>query len=111
MCYRSLERIVQIIMPQAEPLLASLGLSSVKKVALAQSVPIADVHMHFDIERQAVAQMMQRMKESNVRWGGGVGDNTGELQAALGAYYLPAIGQAEFTKVLLATGEQGLLNF
>jgi hypothetical protein len=78
--------------------------------ALAQSVPIADVHMHFDIRRQPVAQMMQRMNESNVRWGGGVGDYTGDLQAALGANYLPAIGQAEFTKVLLSTGEQGLLN-
>jgi hypothetical protein len=78
--------------------------------ALAQSVPIADVHMHFDIGRQSVAQMMQRMKDNNVRWGGGVGDYTAEIEVALGANYLPALGQAEFTKVLLSAGEQGLLN-
>jgi hypothetical protein len=78
--------------------------------ALAQSVPIADVHMHFDIGRQSVAQMMQRMKDNNVRWGGGVGDYTADIKVALGANYLPALGQAEFTKVLLSTGEQGLLN-
>ncbi len=78
--------------------------------ALAQSVPIADVHMHFDIGRQSVAQMMQRMKDNNVRWGGGVGDYTADIEVALGANYLPALGQAEFTKVLLSTGEQGLLN-
>ena len=78
--------------------------------ALAQSVPIADVHMHFDIGRQSVAQMMQRMNDNNVRWGGGVGDYTADIEVALGANYLPALGQAEFTKVLLSTGEQGLLN-
>lgn len=78
--------------------------------ALAQSVPIADVHMHFDIGRQSVGQMLQLMKDNNVRWGGGVGDYTGDMQAALGANYLPAIGQAEFTKVLMSSGEQGLQN-
>lgn len=102
---------VWVILAQAQP--ASWGYPvgpRPESVALAQTVPIADVHMHFDIERQAVGQMMQRMKENNVRWGGGVGDYTGNLQLALGENYLPAIGQAEFTKVLLTTGEQGLLN-
>jgi len=79
--------------------------------ALAQSVPIADVHMHFDLRgRQSVEQMLQRMKDGNVRWGGGVGDYTGDMQAALGGRYLPAIGQTEFTKVLMSSGEQGLQN-
>jgi predicted TIM-barrel fold metal-dependent hydrolase len=76
--------------------------------ALAQSVPIADVHMHFDIRFQSVPQMLQRMKESNVRWGGAVGDYAEEMQAALGARYLPALGQPEFTRVLMSSGEQGL---
>lgn len=79
--------------------------------ALAQSVPIADVHMHFNPKgRQTAAQMLQRMKEGNVRWGGGVGDFADEMQIALGANYLPALGQAEFTKVLLSSGEKELLN-
>jgi Tat protein secretion system quality control protein TatD with DNase activity len=79
--------------------------------ALAQSVPIADVHMHFNPKgRQTVEQMIQRMQDGNIRWGGAVGDYSGDMQAALGDRYLPAIGQAEFTKVLLSSGEQGLLN-
>jgi hypothetical protein len=78
---------------------------------LAQSVPIADVHMHFNVKgRQTVEQMLQHMQEGNIRWGGGVGDYTGDMQAALGDRYLPAIGQAEFTKVLLSSGEKGLQN-
>jgi hypothetical protein len=78
--------------------------------ALAQSVPIADVHMHFDIGRQSVGQMLQKMKENKVLWGGGVGDYAGDMQSALGRNYLPALGQAEFTKVLMSSGEQGLQN-
>jgi hypothetical protein len=54
--------------------------------------------------------MLQHMQEGNIRWGGGVGDYTGDMQAALGDRYLPAIGQAEFTKVLLSSGEKGLQN-
>lgn len=79
--------------------------------ALAQSVPIADVHMHFNVKGQQTAeQMLQRMQTSNIRWGGGVGDYTGEMQAALGDRYIPAIGQTEFTKVLMSGGEKGLQN-
>lgn len=78
--------------------------------ALAQSVPIADVHMHFDIARQTVDQMVRRMNESHVRWGGGVGDYSPELQNALGSRYIAALGQAEFTQVLMSSGEQGLQN-
>jgi hypothetical protein len=78
--------------------------------ALAQSVPIADLHMHFNVNRQPVGQMLQRMQEGNIRWGGGVGDYTGEMQAALGERYIAAIGQTEFTKVLMSSGEKGLQN-
>ncbi len=79
--------------------------------ALAQSVPIADVHMHFNLRgQQTVEQMLQRMQTGNVRWGGGVGDYAGDMQAALGDRYIPAIGQTEFTKVLMSSGEKGLQN-
>lgn len=78
--------------------------------SLAQSVPIADVHMHFDIRHQSVEQMLRRLQESNVRWGGGVGDYSSEMQAAWGGRYIPTLGQVEFTKVLLGSGETGLVN-
>ena len=78
--------------------------------ALAQSVPIADVHMHFNIMRQTVEQMLQRMQQGNIRWGGGVGDYTDDMQVALGNRYILAIGQTEFTKVLMSSGEKGLQN-
>lgn len=77
---------------------------------LAQSVPIADVHMHYDIRQQSANQMLQRMKDNGVRWGGGVGDYAPEMQVALGKNYIAAIGQAEFTRVLFSGGEQGLQN-
>jgi Tat protein secretion system quality control protein TatD with DNase activity len=78
--------------------------------ALAKLVPIADVHMHFDIFRQPVEKMLQRMKDNNVLWGGAVGDYSSEIQIALGSNYIPALGNAEFTKVLMMSGEQGLQN-
>jgi hypothetical protein len=78
--------------------------------ALAQSVPIADVHMHFNPIRQTVEQMMKRMQDGNIRWGGGVGDYSSDLHAALGDRFIAAIGQAEFTKVVLSSGEKGLQN-
>jgi Tat protein secretion system quality control protein TatD with DNase activity len=78
--------------------------------SLAQSVPIADVHMHFDIRHQTVEQMLRRVQENNVRWGGGVGDYASEMQAAWGPNYIPALGQAEFTKVLMTSGESALVN-
>lgn len=78
--------------------------------ALAQSVPIADVHMHFDPDRQTADQMLQLMQSVHVRWGGGVGDYAAQLQSALGARYIPALGQAQFTKVLMSSGESGLQN-
>jgi predicted TIM-barrel fold metal-dependent hydrolase len=79
--------------------------------ALAQSVPIADVHMHFNVKgRQTAEQMLQRLQEGNIRWGGGVGDYSGDMQVALGDRYLPAIVQTEFTIVLMSSGEKGLQN-
>jgi predicted TIM-barrel fold metal-dependent hydrolase len=82
-----------------------------ESVALAQSVPIADVHMHFfPADRLTVPQLMQRMQESHVRWGGGAGIYSTEIQAALGANYISALGFKEFTKVLMSSGEKALQN-
>lgn len=79
--------------------------------ALAQSVPIADVHMHFlPRDRLTVAQTLQLLKDNNVRWSGGAGIYSAEMQAGLGANYIPAIGFKEFSQVLLSSGEKGLLN-
>lgn len=82
-----------------------------ESVALAQSVPIADVHMHFfPADRLTVSQLRQRMQESNVKWGGGAGIYSTEMQDALGANYISALGFKEFTKVLLSSGEKALQN-
>lgn len=77
--------------------------------ALALSVPIADVHMHFS-PRMTTAHLLRLMEENNVRWGGGVGDYDLAVQAALGDRYISAIGQAEFARVLLRDGQDALLN-
>lgn len=100
-----------ITMAQAQPAAwgAPVG-PRAESEALAKLVPIADVHMHFDIFRQPVEQMLRRMKDNNVLWGGAVGDYSSEIQLALGSYYIPALGNAEFTKVLMMSGEQGLQN-
>jgi Tat protein secretion system quality control protein TatD with DNase activity len=79
--------------------------------ALAQSVPIADVHMHFfPRDGLTVTQLMQRMQESHVRWGGGAGIYSTEMQAALGANYISALGFKEFAQVLMSSGQRGLQN-
>lgn len=79
--------------------------------ALAQSVPIADVHMHFfQRDGLTVAQVIQLLKDNNVRWSGGAGAFNAEMQAGLGANYLSAIGFKEFSQVLFSSGEKGLLN-
>lgn len=79
--------------------------------ALAQSVPIADVHMHFQPrDRLTTAQIMQLLKDNNVRWSGGAGIYNAEMQAELGASYISAIGFKEFTQVLLSSGQKELLN-
>lgn len=77
--------------------------------ALALSVPIADVHMHFS-PRMTPAYLLRLMSESHVLWGGGVGDYDPTVQAALGDRYIPAIGQAEFARVLIRDGQDALLN-
>jgi predicted TIM-barrel fold metal-dependent hydrolase len=50
------------------------------------------------------------MQESNVRWGGGAGLYSTEMQDALGAHYISALGFKEFTQVLMTSGEKALQN-
>ena len=77
--------------------------------ALADTVPIADVHMHFyGNNNLTVAEQIAQMDRNNVRWGGGVGSYNTELSQALGPRYFGTIGDREFTKVLFRDGEKGL---
>ena len=79
--------------------------------ALANTVPIADVHMHFYGNNDlTVAEQIAQMDRNNVRWGGGVGSYNTQLSQALGPRYFGTIGDREFTKVLFRDGEKGLQN-
>jgi len=80
---------------------------------LARTVPIADVHMHVyggpDPEWH-----LARMNRAGVRWGGGVGGDALNdpliYKSRLGKRVFPAMGQAEFTAVLLRRGTAGLVD-
>jgi predicted TIM-barrel fold metal-dependent hydrolase len=50
------------------------------------------------------------LKESNVKWAGGVGPYSPEVQDSLGHYYIPAFGHNEFFAVLNDKGQSGLLD-
>ena len=83
-------------------------------LALAKTVPIADVHMH-TVDR-LVSFHQAQMDRNNVKWGGGVGPtgknppSTHDMQTALGNRYFFGLGQVEFTQVFYSAGAQGLTN-
>ena len=67
--YLSLSSLTLTILSYAQPAMWGTPVAPrPESEALAQSVPIADVHMHFNVNRQPVGQMLQRMQEGNIRW-------------------------------------------
>ncbi len=78
--------------------------------ALARSVPIADVHLHYNPVTQTPRFLLRLMDENLVRWGGAVGDHDPALAELLGPRLIQALGQAEFTRVLASDGPQALLD-
>lgn len=78
------------LVAQAQPLPGS--------VALAKTVPIADVHLHnYEISAGDFKQLMDR---NNVQWAGAVGYLNDDMRAALKDRYIPAIGQRELVDIL-----------
>lgn len=82
-------------------------------VALARSVPIADMHMHLG-HGKPPSFYEERMDRNNVRWGGGVGgslrDDPLAVKRHLGSRYVAALGQGEFFAIFFARGEAGLMD-
>ena len=75
---------------QAQPLPASM--------ALAKTVPIADVHLHnYEASSGSFKELMDR---NNVQWAGAVGYLNADMRAVLKDRYIAAIGQRELVDIL-----------
>jgi hypothetical protein len=67
--------------------------------------------MHVYGERGSTpANLLRYMRENNIRWGGGVGHYQVEMQEALGARYIAAIGSKDWAKVFFSGGASALLD-
>jgi len=105
-----------------QPLLLILGLSILfplkskavepsESIELAKKIPLADLHMHVYGERGSTpSNLLRYMRENNIRWGGGVGHYQVEMQEALGARYIAAIGSKDWAKVFFSGGAGALLD-
>jgi predicted TIM-barrel fold metal-dependent hydrolase len=84
-----------------------------KTLSLANSIAIADVHMHLRNGHDG-NYYREAMKKNNVLWGGAVGgtfkDDPLKIKAELGNQYIAAVGQKEFFGVLFSAGEKGLYD-
>lgn len=77
----------------------------------ANTVPIADVHMHVTNRGGSTpANFVIRMKDYNVQWGGAVGDFQPEMHSLIGNRYIGAMGQTEFTQILGQYGQDALTD-
>ena len=75
---------------QAQPLPGSM--------ALAKTVPIADVHLHnYEATAGSFKDLMDR---NNVKWAGAVGHLNSDMRTNLKERYIAAIGQREFDMIL-----------
>ena len=85
-----------------------------ESVALAKTVPIADVHMH--LVGRSIDFHRAQMDRNNVRWGGGVGPTDkgypkpADVSKVLGTRYFFTLGQQEFTDVFFSSGARGLVD-
>ena len=78
------------LLVQAQPLQGS--------IALAKTVPIADVHLHnYEVSAGSFKELMDR---NNVQWAGAVGYLNDDMRAVLKDRYIAAIGQRELVDIL-----------
>ena len=69
-----------------------------ESIALAKTVPIADVHLHnYEVSAGSFKELMDR---NNVQWAGAVGYLNDDMRAALKDRYIAAIGQRELVDIL-----------
>jgi Tat protein secretion system quality control protein TatD with DNase activity len=84
---------------------------SAETIALAQTIPIADVHMHtYSRGGPSSAAFLEQMDKNNVKWGGAVGDYRADVADKLKDRYIPAIGQMEFMEVFFSRGASALTD-
>ena len=82
-----------------------------KSVELAQTVPIADIHMHtYSRNGPGTTEVAERMAANNIRWGGGVGDLRVDIADALRGRHIPAAGQREFAESFFRQGASALVE-
>ena len=81
-----------------------------RAVALAKTVPIADVHLHtYSRNGPNAEDVVEKMNANNVRWGGGVGDLRGDIANSLGNRHISAAGQREFAESYFRQGASTLV--
>ena len=93
---------------------ATLAQAQNASQALAEKVPIADVHRHVQrwVSRE---QLKQQMQEQNVGWSGAVGAPFGPWDTApyaklLGKKYIATAGQVELSGIYAQHGASGLTD-
>jgi len=93
---------------------ATLAQAQNASQALAEKVPIADVHRH--VQRWvSPEQLKQQMQEQNVGWSGAVGAPFGPWDTApyaklLGKKYIATAGQVELSGIYAQHGASGLTD-
>lgn len=81
-----------------------------QSIALAKTVPIADLHLHtYSRNGPSSQDVVQRMNANGVRWGGGVGDLRQDIAESLGSRHIPAAGQREFAESFFRQGPSTLV--
>ena len=76
---------------------------------LANTIPLADLHMHvYGVKGSTPSNILRFMKENNVQWGGGVGHYQTQTQDELGPRYIAAIGSRAWAQVFRIRAASGL---
>ena len=84
---------------------------SPESVALAKTIPIADIHMHTYFRGGPPSPaFLEQMDKNNVKWGGAVGDYRDDVADKLKERYIPAVGQMEFMEVFFSRGASALTD-
>jgi hypothetical protein len=90
---------------------SSLAQPTQDESAFAETVPIADVHMHvYGRGGSRPNVLIPLMSNNNVRWGGGVGNYLVEMVEKLGPRYIGAAGQQEYFEIFRDYGPNGLMD-
>lgn len=89
----------------------ALAEPTTEAIEMAKTIPLADIHMHaYRRDGPKASEVLEQMDKNGVRWGGAVGDFREDIATLLGNRYIPALGQAEFSRVFFSKGENALTD-